>query len=235
MMTSTNFEVKARPGPVWITPAQTAIIVVDMQNDFGAPGGMFDRAGIDISGIQAAVAPTARVLAGARAAGIPVVYLQMQHRGDLSDMGAPTSPHHQRHARLSVGQTATAPDGSPTRILIAGEWGTRIVEDLSPEPQDIVVPKHRFSGFFETPLHSILQRLGARHLIFTGCTTSICVESTIRDAMFRDYACVLLEDCTAEPIGQGNARSNHEASLLNIEVLLGWVSNSQDFLAALAD
>ena len=158
----------------------------------------------------------------------------MQHRGDLSDMGPPSAPHHQRHARLAVGSTMSAPDGSPTRILIAGEWGTQIVPELTPQPGDIVVPKHRFSGFFETPLHSILQTLGARHLIVTGCTTSICVESTIRDAMFRDYACVLLEDCTAEPIGQGNARSNHDASLLTIEVLLGWVSSSEAFLAALA-
>lgn len=225
----------ARPAPVAFDAAHTAVIVVDMQNDFGTRGGMFDRAGIDISGIEAAVPPTARALAAARAAGIPVVYLQMQHRADLSDMGPPTAPHHQRHAFLSVGATVRDPDGNPTRILIAGHWGTRIVEALAPQPGDIVVPKHRFSGFFETPLHSILQTLGARHLIITGCTTSICVESTIRDAMFRDYACVLLEDCTAEPIGAGNSRSNHDASLLTIEVLLGFVSNSTDFLAALAN
>lgn len=230
-----DFEMQARPGPVWITPAKTAVIVVDMQNDFGSPGGMFDRAGIDISGIRAAVPPTARVLTAARAAGIPVIYLKMQHRGDLSDMGRPDAPHRQRHARMQVGETVTAPDGAPTRILIEGQWGTRIIDDLAPEPSDIIVPKHRFSGFFETPLQTILQGLGARHLIFTGCTTSICVESTIRDAMFRDYACILLEDCTAEPIGAGNGRSNHEASLLTIEVLLGWVSHSHDFLSALSD
>jgi ureidoacrylate peracid hydrolase len=226
--------ISARPAPIEIDPAQTAVIVVDMQNDFGSKGGMFDRVGIDISAIQAAVPPTARVLSAARAAGIPVIYLQMQHRADLSDMGPPRSPHHQRHAGLSVGSTVAAPDGTPTRILIEGEWGTRIVDDLTPQPGDIVVPKHRFSGFFETPLQTILQGLNAHHLIVTGCTTSICVESTIRDAMFRDYACVLLEDCTAEPIGAGNSRSNHDASLLTVEVLLGWVSNSTEFIAALA-
>ena len=225
----------ARPAPVTLDPSRTAVMVVDMQNDFGSKGGMFDRAGIDISAIQAAVAPTARVLAAARAAVIPVIYLQMQHRADLSDMGPPQSPHHQRHARLSVGGTVPDPDGNPTRILIEGQWGTRIVDALTPHPGDIVVPKHRFSGFFETPLHTILQTLGARHLIVTGCTTSICVESTIRDAMFRDYSCILLEDCTAEPIGAGNSRSNHDASLLTIEVLLGWISNSTDFIASIAD
>lgn len=224
----------ARPGPVDLDLSCTVVLVVDMQNDFGSQGGMFDRAGIDISAIQVAVAPTARVLSAARAAGIPVIYLQMQHRADLSDMGPPQSPHHQRHAGLSVGSTVTAPDGSPTRILIAGQWGTRILDNLTPQPGDIVVPKHRFSGFFETPLHGILQGLNAHHLIVTGCTTSICVESTIRDAMFRDYACVLLEDCAAEPIGAGTSRTNHQASLLTVEVLLGWVSTSDDFLTAVS-
>lgn len=223
----------ARPAPLTLEPGRAAVIVVDMQNDFGSSGGMFDRAGIDISSIQAAVAPTARVLAAARAAGLPVIYLQMQHRADLSDMGAPSSPHYQRHARLAVGSTVTDPDGNPTRILIADQWGTRILDALAPAPGDIVVPKHRFSGFFETPLHSILQGLNIRQLVVTGCTTSICVESTIRDAMFRDYECVLLEDCTAEPIGAGNSRSNHDASLLTIEVLLGWVAPSSSFIAAL--
>ncbi len=233
MFASYPLTISARPAPVGFDPGHTAILVVDMQNDFGSKGGMFDRAGIDISAIQAAVVPTARVLSAARAAGIPVIYLQMQHRSDLSDMGPPQSPHHQRHARLAVGSTVTAPDGTQTRILIEGQWGTRIVDALTPQPGDIVVPKHRFSGFFETPLNTILQGLNAKHLIVTGCTTSICVESTIRDAMFRDYACVLLEDCTAEPIGAGNSRSNHDASLLTIEVLLGWVSQSDSFLEAL--
>jgi ureidoacrylate peracid hydrolase len=222
----------ARPAPIAIDPAHTAVIVVDMQNDFGATGGMFDREGIDIGLIRSTVAPTARVLASARSNGIPVIYLLMQHRADLSDAGVKGSPHRER---LPAGDSATAPDGSPTRVLIEGEWGTRIVDDLAPEPMDILVPKHRFSGFFETPLHSILQGLGVRHLIFTGCTTSICVESTVRDAMFRDYSSVVLEDCTAEPLGHDNTRSNHEASLLTIEAVLGWVSNSDDFITALAN
>jgi ureidoacrylate peracid hydrolase len=234
MPASASRAISARPAPLAFDPKRSAVIVVDMQNDFGSPGGMFDRAGIDISAIQAAIAPTARVLDVARATGIPVVYLQMQHRADLSDMGKPESPHHQRHARMRVGSTVADPDGVPTRILIEGQWGTRIVDALAPQSGDIVVPKHRFSGFFETPLHTILQGLDATTLIVTGCTTSICVESTIRDAMFRDYSCVLLEDCTGEPIGAGNERSNHEASLLTIEVLLGWVSQSDAFVAALA-
>ena len=226
--------ISARPAPIAIDRKRSAVIVVDMQNDFGSKGGMFDRSGIDIVPIAKAVEPTAKVLAAARQAGMPVIYLQMQHRADLADMGAADSPHRQRHARLSVGEKMITPDGKESLILIAGEWGTQIVDALAPQPKDIVVSKHRYSGFFETELNTILQGLDAKFLIFTGCTTSICVESTIRDAMYRDYHCVLLEDCTAEPIGYGDSRSNHDASLLTIEFQLGWISDSKTFIQAVA-
>src|SRR2546421_2927138 len=93
--------------------------------------------------------------------------------------------------------------------------------------------KTHLNSFYKSELDSILKRMGTKHLIFTGCTTSVCVDSTIRDAMFRDYQPVLLADCTGEPIGYGLPRSNHEASLLTIEVLLGWVSSSDEFIKAL--
>jgi ureidoacrylate peracid hydrolase len=102
-----------------------------------------------------------------------------------------------------------------------------------PRPGDLIVPKHRYSGFFETSLDSVLRARSVRDLIVTGCTTSICVESTVRDAMFRDYRCVVLEDCTAEPIGATLPRTKHEASLLNVETLFGWVSDAEKFTAAL--
>ena len=89
----------AKPGPISIDPAKTAVVVVDMQNDFGSKDEMFDRAGIDISGIQEAVAPTARVLASARHAGIKIVYLKMGYRPDLSDLGSPDAPNRVRHLK----------------------------------------------------------------------------------------------------------------------------------------
>jgi ureidoacrylate peracid hydrolase len=100
---------------------------------------------------------------------------------------------------------------------------------------DIVLYKHRFSGFYETDLNNVLKSRSIKSLIFTGCTTSVCVESTIRDAMFRDYTCLLLTDCTAEPIGYGLARSNHDASLLVTQVLFGWVSDSAAFITSLEE
>src|SRR5688572_619989 len=92
-----DVQVEARPHPLAIDPRQTAVIVVDMQNDFGAEGGMFARAGSDLSGIRAAVAPTARVLVAARQAGMPVVYLKMGFAADLSDAGGPEAPNRVRH------------------------------------------------------------------------------------------------------------------------------------------
>lgn len=105
--------------------------------------------------------------------------------------------------------------------------------ELAPEPGDIVVSKHRFSGFYGTDLEMILRGLFIEYLVFTGCTTSVCVESTMRDAMFRDFRCMLLADCTAEPIGEGLSRSNHDASLLVLQAMFGWISDSAHFLGAL--
>jgi ureidoacrylate peracid hydrolase len=138
-----------------------------------------------------------------------------------------------RHLRAGVGQKVIAPDGKESRILIRDTWNKDIVPELKPQPGDDVIYKTRFSGFFETDLDTRLRNLGTKHLVITGCTTSICVDSTVRDAMFRDYLCVLLADCMSEPIGHGLPRSNHNASLLSAEVILGWVSDSERFLKAL--
>jgi ureidoacrylate peracid hydrolase len=233
--TTRTFTLPAKPAPINIETAKTAIIVVDMQNDFGTKGGMLDRAGLDISMIQRAVPPTARVIAAGRKAGIKIVYLKMAFRPDLSDMGTPDSPNRLGHAQAGVGTTVHAPDGTESRILIRDTWNSDIVAALKPEPADVVIYKHRYSGFYQTSLDATLKEVGARYLIFTGCTTSVCVESTIRDAMFRDYSPVLLSDCTAEPIGTGFCRTNHEASLyLIVERNFGWVSTSEDFTNALA-
>lgn len=222
----------ARPDAITFDTAATAVIVVDMQNDFGSKGGMFDRAGIDLSGIQNVVGPTAKVLAASRKAGIKIIYLKMGFKPDLSDLGAPDSVNRVRHLRFRVGEKVTAPDGKESRTLVRDTWNTDIVAELKPEAGDDVIYKTRYSGFYETDLDARLKRLGVKHLVITGCTTSVCVDSTVRDAMFRDYLCVLLADCMSEPIGHGLPRSNHDASLLTAELLFGWVSDSDRFLKA---
>ena len=231
---SSVLTVPAAPAELSLDPARTAVIVVDMQNDFGSPGGMFEAAGIDISAIRATIPPTRAVLEAARAAGMTVVYLRMAMRPDLSDSGGTESPHWIKHRPLRAGEASVAPDGREGRVLVDGTWNTEIVPELPPGPDDLIVRKHRYSGFFGTDLHDLLQARGIGTLVFTGCTTSVCVESTLRDAMFRDYRCLLLEDCCAEPVGSGTARSNHEATLDVVRLLFGWTAPSSALLGALA-
>jgi ureidoacrylate peracid hydrolase len=226
--------VDARPEPIVIDPTKSALIVVDMQNDFGAKGGMFDRAGIDISGIRSAIGPTAKALATARTAGMKIIYLKMAFRPDLSDLGAPDSPSARSAQRLGFGDTIRAPDGRESRILIRDTWNTDILPELKPQADDVVIYKHRYSGFYQTDLDATLKKLGIKHLIITGCTTSVCVEATVRDAMYRDYRCVALTDCMNQPkLGKSLPGSNHDASLVLIEGSFGWVSTSDQFIKAL--
>jgi ureidoacrylate peracid hydrolase len=225
--------VKGRPTPVELRLDHTAVVVVDMQNDFASSGGMFDRAGIDIASIQAIVEPTKRVLAAARATGMHVVYLKMGFRPDLSDAGFPDAPTWVKHLPLQAGADVTAPDGSSSRILIRDTWNTDIIDALTPGPEDLVLYKHRYSGFYDTDLDAQLRTRAVDTLVFVGATTSVCVESTVRDAMFRDYDCVVLEDCTTEPIAANAPRSNHEASLTVLELLFGSVTDSFALLDAI--
>lgn len=225
--------VHARPEPVSISPEATAVIVVDMQNDFATAGGMFDRAGINIGPIRQTIAPSARLLDSARHAGMKVVYLKMAFRPDLSDSGAPDAPNWLKHLPLRPGEHVNAPDGTPSRILIRDTWNTEIIDELAPGAADSIIYKHRYSGFFETGLDELLARLGIEMLIFVGATTSVCVEATARDAMFRDYHCLLVEDCMAEPIGADLLRSNHDASLLVMQVLFGSITDSTSLQSAL--
>jgi ureidoacrylate peracid hydrolase len=220
--------VQAKPEPLDIDPSKTAVLVVDMQNDFGARGGMFDRAGVDIRMIQRVVEPIANVLRVARVAHIPVVYIKMEHQPDLSDTGPEDGGYWVKNRIFSIGTAVAAPDGSAGRILIKGTWNTEILKTLAPEPNDIVISKHRYSAFYQTSLDDALRARRIKHLIVTGCTTSVCVESTVREAAFRDYCCIVLGDCTTEPLG------HHDASLALIEKLFGWVSTSHQFIDALS-
>ena len=225
--------IPAKPAPIDIDPAKAAVIVVDMENDFASEHGLFDHAGVDISGAKAAIPSIQAALAAARRADIRIIYLKMGFQPDLSVLGAEDSVNRVRHLRFGVGQSMQAPDGRTGRFLIRDTWNTDIVPGLEPQAGDVVIYKTRFSGFYETELDATLKEMGIKYLVFTGVTTCICVDSTVRDAMFRDYLCVLLSDCMAEPIGDKLSRSNHEASLLAVEALLGWVSDSRTFVNAL--
>ena len=229
-----SLTVAAKPSPIDLDTSSTAILVVDMQNDFGTQGGMFDRAGVPIAGIQAVVPNVASVLRAGRRMMIPIVYIKMGYLPDLSNLGPEDAPNRIRHLQFGVGQPINA-NGRSWRILVRDGWGTEIVSALKPEPGDLQIWKHRYSAFFETELDTILRERGIKTLVITGCTTSVCVESTARDAFFRDYHCLMLTDCMAEPIAADEARTNHDASVLTFERLFGWTAESAAFLGAASE
>lgn len=222
--------IPAKPEAIHLVASHTAIIVVDMQNDFGSKNGMFDKAGIDISVIQKVIPPIKNVLAAGRKAGFKIIYLKMGFQPDLSDLGSAESVNRVRHLMIGVGNPVVAPDGSNSRILIRDTWNTEIVPELKPEAEDIIVYKNRFSGFYQTELDAILKKMGITQLVFVGCTTSVCVESTMRDAMFLDYSCLLLEDCAAEVVGNNSKPSSHDATVFMMQSRFGWVSNSTELI-----
>ena len=228
----TRIAVPARPEQFEFDPARTAILVIDMQNDFASEGGMFAGSGGNIATNRAIVPAIATTLEAARNCGIPVVYIKMGYAPDLSDAGGPDAPNRIKHRRMRVGEPSASGRG---RILIRGDWGTEVVRELAPKPGEAEIWKTRYSGFFATTLDQHLQQAGIDTLIVTGCTTSVCVDSTVRDAMFRDYRCLVLEDCVAEPIAHAAPRSNHEASLLTFELLFAWIGRSDEVTAALAN
>lgn len=213
----------ARPRPLALEPARTGLVVVDMQNAFVEPGGMFDLAGLDITGARGVVGAVRRLLDAARPAGVRVVYLQIGYRPDLADAGGPASPHW--HKELALVLMRERPELAG-RLLVHGTWDFAIVDELEPEPGDLVVPKARYSGFAGTPLDSLLRAAGLTHLLFAGIATNVCVESTLRDAFCHEYWPVLVADATmaAGPPGV------QEATVWNVETFFGSVTRTEDVL-----
>jgi ureidoacrylate peracid hydrolase len=159
----------ARPEPLDLDLAQTALIIVDMQNGFATKGGLFDLAGFDISRAPAVIETNRRLLAAARRSGLKVVHLQMTIKPDLSNAGGPSSPNH--HKELALVMMRARPELAGT-LLIEDTWDWRIVDALAPAPGEHVVRKSRYSGFVNTGLEDHLRAAGIRNLLFTGIATT---------------------------------------------------------------
>ena len=216
----------ARPAPIDLEAADTAVIVVDMQNAFASKGGLFDLAGLDISGAEAAIAATGRLLTAARSVGVEVIYLQMGFRKDLRDAGDVHSPAYHKELALIMMRDRPELEG---RLLINGSWDWQIVEALTPQRGDTVVHKTRYDGFTHTGLKEYLLRQGIRKLLFTGIATNICVESTARHAFFEEFWPILVEDAA----NHAGPDFNRQATLWAFENVFGWVSNVDAAIAAL--
>ena len=170
-------------------PAATALIVIDMQRDFIEDGGFGAALGNDVRPLQAILPTVARLIAGARAAGLPVIHTRECHRPDLSD--CPPAK------RLRGTPAARIGDAGPMgRILIAGEPGAEIVPELAALPGEVVIDKPGKGAFHATPLMEVLAGRGIASLIFAGVTTEVCVQTTMREANDRGFDCLLVEDAT---------------------------------------
>lgn len=217
---------EARPEPVCIVPAQTAVIVVDMQNAFASAGGMFDLAGFDISGAAPAIEANKRLLPVARKAGMTVVYLQMSYRPDLGDAGDTSSPNY--HKELGMVLMRQRPE-LRGKLLIDNSWDWQIVDALKPEPGDQIIRKSRYSGFCNTGLEAYLRSRKIRHLLFTGVATNVCVDATARDAYMLEFWPVLVEDA----MNHSGPDFNRQSTLWNFENAFGWITGTDMVVEAL--
>lgn len=168
----------ARPEAITFDAQRSALIVVDMQNAYASKGGYLDLAGFDVSTTQPVIENIKTAVSAARAAGMLIVWFQNGWDEQYVEAGGPGSPNFHKSNALKTMRQRPELQGT---LLAKGGWDYQLVDELVPEPGDIVLPKPRYSGFFNTPLDSLLRSRGIRHLVFTGIATNVCVESTLRD------------------------------------------------------
>jgi len=217
--------VRAEPYEFSFDPGHTALLIIDMQRDFVDPGGFGEALGNDVSLLRRAIAPTGRVLAQARRAGMPVIHTREGHRPDLADL----PPSKKARGRLKSGIGDAGPMG---RILVRGEYGHDIIDELKPLPGEPVVDKPGKGAFYATDLDGILRSRDIRRLIVCGVTTEVCVNTTVREANDRGYDCLVLADCVASyfPEFQRVALEMIKAQ----GGIFGWVGESADLVEVLA-
>lgn len=217
----------AEPQNVVLDLQRTAIVVIDMQNDFCTPGGWVDHIGCDPTPDRAPIEPLRALLPVLRGAKVPVLWVNWGNRPDLANM-----PPNQIHLYKPQGHGTGLGDplpGSGARVLEKGSWAAAVVDELKPLPGDIEVDKYRISGFWDTPLDSILRNLGIRTVLFAGVNTDQCVLHSLTDANFLGYGCVLLSDCCAT----SSPAFCTEATIWNVKKCFGFVSDSTRLLEAL--
>lgn len=209
-----------------LDPARTALMIIDMQTDFCGTGGYVDRMGYDLSLTARAIAPIQRLLARVREIeGFTVIHTREGHKPDLSDL-----PANKRWRSKQIGAEIGS-EGPAGRILVRGERGWQIIDELAPADGEYIVDKPGKGSFYATDLDLILNNKGITHLILTGITTDVCVHTTMREANDRGYECLILSDCTG-----ATDEANHLAALNMVQMqggVFGSVSDSQAVLRAL--
>lgn len=194
-----------------VDPHSTAIVVIDVQNDFCAKGGYFDRSGADLSLVERAMQRLPAFLDAARAAGVMVIFVRNHY-----DPVYMSAAQNDRRRRL----------GWDTTLCHAGTWGADFYK-VAPLPDEPVVTKHRYDAFYCTDLEVLLRVNGIKSVIFTGVATNTCVETTLRNAYVRDFEVVLAEDCCA-----ARASHFHRNTIETVQLLFGLVARADEIEAA---
>jgi nicotinamidase-related amidase len=217
--------VTADPYAYTFEPGRSALLIIDMQRDFVRPGGFGETLGNDVKQLQAVIPPLRAVLAATREAGLTVLHTREGHLPDLSD--CPPAKLSRGSPSLRIGDP-----GPHGRILIRGEYGHDIIDELAPLPGELIIDKPGKGSFYATGLHETLQDKGISSLIVTGVTTEVCVHTTVREANDRGYECLVLADCVGSYFP--------DFQRLGLQMIaaqggiFGWVAPSASYLEALA-
>ncbi|MGG5575020.1 pyrimidine utilization protein B [Vibrio diazotrophicus] len=225
---SAQVMLNTEPEKLAIKPSETALIVVDMQNAYASKEGYLDLAGFDVSGTGSVIENINKAIDVSRKAGIQIVFLQNGWDSNYVEAGGEGSPNWHKSNALKTMRKQPELSG---RFLSKGGWDYELVDDIKPQQQDWIIPKTRYSGFFNTNLDTMLRSRGIRNLVFTGIATNVCVESTLRDGFHLEYFGVALSDATH----QAGLRSAQDAALLNIQTFFGWVTTVEDYSNALVN
>ena len=198
-----------------LDPQRTAVLAIDMQVDFMSPDGYFSSKGYDTSPLLNIVGPIRRLTDAAREAGCLIVWTRQGYRNDIADASA-----YDRWRNQRAGITLRA--GDPASLL-RGSPGYDMVPELAPAPGDVVIDKTANGAFYATDLEMILRAQGITHLLFTGCTTDVCVHTTLREAVDRKFQCLLVEDACASCDAYAHAAAIHMVTVE--DGVFGTVSN----------
>lgn len=218
------FTVEAKPYNFQYDPTKLGVLFIDFQRDFLYPGGFGESLGNDTSLLRRAVEPARRVLEASRAYGLSIFHLREGHKPDLSDCSV--SKYRRGNFEKRIGDL-----GPMGRILVRGEYGHGIIDEMTPRDGETIIDKPGKSAFTNTNLYEELQRRGIKYLIFTGVTTEVCTLTTVAQGNDLGYEILTLKDCVAS-----YKPELHDAALCMItsqDGIFGWVSTSEEFLASL--